>query len=367
MIENTKENYKKIILSKTCIIDVRSESEFEKATVPNSINIPILNDEDREKVGICYKEKGSEIAIELGHKLVNKEKKQIFLDKVKKVIENNENCIVMCFRGGNRSKIATIWINENLNCNLKRLKNGYKGFRNFLLDALNPINIKLKPVIIAGNTGCGKTKLIKKLSMAIDLENLAKHRGSAFGAYIEEQPKQATFENALAYKMIEMESKNPSFVAFESESKNIGKSVIPNEFFEYMHSAPYMMLDMDIQKRTDITYEDYIVSDLEKYTQKYGKDKGRELFAENLKAKLSKLKKKLGIEKLNMLLEIFENAETTDINLHKKWIEYLLLNYYDPMYEHHRKKWCDKVVATKNLEEMYEFLENKNQKNEYVI
>ncbi len=367
MIECTIENYQKIILTETLIIDVRSESEYDKAHLPNSINIPILNDSDREKVGICYKEQGSEIAIDLGYQLVSGEKKQVFLDKIEQVISQNENCIVMCFRGGNRSKITSIWIKEVLNKDIKRLENGYKGFRNYLISALEPENIKLKPVIIAGNTGCGKTKLINRLSMAIDLEKLAKHRGSAFGAYIEEQPKQATFENKLAYEMIKMADKNPSFVAFESESKNIGKSVIPNAFFEYMHSAPYVMLDMSIEERTNITYDDYVVSDLAKHQKIYGELQARKIWSTNLREKITRLKRKLGEKNMNYCLALFDQAEQENIELHKKWIEFLLVNYYDPMYEHHRSRWCDKVVVTKGLEEMYQFLETKNNKHEYII
>ncbi len=358
--------YQDIILSNTTIIDVRSESEYQKAHLPNSINIPILNDCDRDLVGKCYKEKGSEIAIELGHELVSGDKKEAFLKEVKEVLEQEDNVMLMCFRGGNRSGITKDWVHEHLGYDIEKLEGGYKAFRTYLIESLKPENISVKPIIVAGNTGCGKTILIKKLSMAIDLENLAKHRGSAFGSYIEKQPMQATFENTLAYEMIKLQAKNPSFVAFESESKNIGKNVIPNDFFEYMHTSPYVMLETTIDERTEITYNDYIVSDIEKYESLHGEN-GRKLWREALRNKLQKLKRKLGQDRLNECLAIFDEAEKSDIRLHKKWIKYLLLNYYDPMYQHHRDRWADKIVCVKKLDEMYEYLEEKNKTGQYLV
>ena len=45
------------------VIDVRSEGEFEQGRIPLATNVPLLNNEERKKVGICYKENGNEAAV----------------------------------------------------------------------------------------------------------------------------------------------------------------------------------------------------------------------------------------------------------------------------------------------------------------
>ncbi len=355
LINSTAEEYKNIILKDIPILDLRSEGEFSKASLPNSVNIPILNDEERHLVGIEHKKRGNDAAVALGNRLVSGEKRDKLIEAWKSAIEANPEMILMCFRGGQRSGIAQMWL-EEAGYKVKKLENGYKAFRTYLLDVLNPENISLPSLIISGNTGSGKTVLIKKLDMAIDLEELAKHRGSAFGGRIEPQPSQATFENLLAYEVVKKQAGNNAFIAFESESKGIGRVSIPNGFFEYMHNGPYVYLDSTMEERIDFTYQDYVASDLKDYLSKYG-EMGEEVWANALREKLQKLKRKLGAERLNHCLEIFDRA-VSEKNplLHKEWIGFLLENYYDPMYEHHRSRWCDKVIKTGNLDEMYTYL-----------
>ncbi len=357
MIEMNDQNYREHVLSERVILDVRSASEFNKGHIPNSINAPLLDDEDRHLVGIEHKKKGTEMAIELGHQLVSGEKKQAIIDRWKVIIDKHPDIVVICARGGNRSKISQEWIKEHLGVELKRFEGGYKYFRQYLMSVLLPENINTPSLIISGNTGSGKTVLIKRLDMAIDLEGLANHRGSAFGGRIKEQPSQASFENLLAFEMIKMQEKNPKFIAFESESKGIGKVQLPNQFFEYMHNAPYVFLESTMEERVDFTYNDYVTEDLNDYILTYGMTAGRTKWAENLRAKLLKIERKLGHERLEKCLGYFDMAESTgDLSLHKQWIEFLLINYYDPMYEHHRNRWCDKIVFSGSMDEVYQYL-----------
>ncbi len=360
-IETKDENFKEHILSNRAILDVRSKGEFNKGHIPNAINVPILNDEDRHLVGIRHKNNGNEAAIKLGHELVSGEKKERILNRWKEVIDENPDIVLMCARGGSRSQISQEWIKEYLGIELKRFDKGYKTFRHYLMNALLPENINAPSLIISGNTGSGKTVLIKKLDTAIDLEGLANHRGSAFGGRINEQPSQANFENLLAVEMIKLQEKKPSFIAFESESKGIGKVQIPNQFFEYMHSAPYVYLDSTMSERVEFTYDDYVTKDLNDYISTYGNTDGNKLWADNLRNKIQKIERKLGADRLKICLNYFDEAnESGDLSIHKNWIEFLLTNYYDPMYEHHRNKWCDKTVFSGNMKEVEEYLSSRD-------
>lgn len=332
-IPYSRQIYDFIAANEIRILDVRSESEFRKSHFPNSINIPILNDEDRHLVGIEYKENGNEAAIALGYRLVSGNKKAKILSAWKNVIEANEPVILVCMRGGDRSKIAKCWIREELNHEIKRLQNGYKSLRNFAISTLARQDLPMLPIVLNGNTGSGKTEFLKSIEYSIDLEGLALHRGSVFGPYIEEQPSQACFENALACEVIKLENRGANYVLLECESKGIGRVNIPNTFFEYMHSGIDVFLTCPINERVEFTYNSYIIDDIAAHIEKYGEVEGLHIWADAIRFRMSKLKKKLGNSGVEYVLSLFENAlNTGDLPLHKIWIKFLLENYYDPLY-----------------------------------
>lgn len=353
--------YRDIILSGATILDVRSEGEYKKASLPSSINVPLLNDEDRHLVGIEYKEKGSGSAIKLGHKLVSGEKKKKILKAWKEVIDASDLVVLICHRGGLRSQITKRWVTEHYNIELPRLTDGYKSFRNYLITSLEAPNIGLPSLIINGNTGSKKTELIKRLSMAIDLEGLAEHRGSAFGAGVFAQPSQATFENRLAFELIKMKAKNPKFIVYECESKGIGSVNVPGSFYDYMYSGRSVFLELDFKDRVEAIYESYILADALAYSEVYGRDRGQELWRERLISALNRIKQKLGSEGYSYCVEKLNRA--VDLNqpeTHKLWLSYLLENYYDPMYIksiNKKKPSYDKVGSA---EELYAYLEAEN-------
>lgn len=349
--------YTDIIVKKRPILDFRSEGEFEKAALPNSVNIPIMTNEIRHLVGIEYKKNGNEAALALGHSLVSGKDREILTDKWAEFLEHNPDSVLTCSRGGQRSEIAQNWIFERTGKLFPRLKGGYKDFRTFLISSLLPENINVPSLIISGNTGSGKTVLIKRLSNSIDLEQIANHRGSAFGSRIYPQPSQASFENELAFRVVEILDKKPKFIAFESESKGIGKVSIPNEFFEYMHSGPYVFVSSSMEERVNFTFEDYVKNDLKEYETLFKKGLAYEKWSSALRDKLLKLNRKLGPDRMKYCLDLFDNAIiSANLEGHKTWIDYLLRNYYDPMYEHHREKWCEKVIKYGSIDEIYDFL-----------
>ena len=228
------------------LIDVRSPGEYYKGNMPNSINIPLFNNEERSIVGTIYKNNGREKAVLKGLEyLANKIDKMlndifiaVNLYKTKKNNASQEEPIlkIYCARGGMRSQSVS-WLLEKYNVRTSTLKNGYKSYRKWALDKFNR---KWQIVVIGGKTGTGKTKLLKLLDVnnyqIIDLEGLAKHKGSTFGGLgMEKQPSNEQFENMIAEKLKNFIKTKIIFV--EAESANIGKCKIPYEFFSQMKKA----------------------------------------------------------------------------------------------------------------------------------
>ncbi len=190
---------KELFSNNTSLIDVRSPVEFEQGAFPSAVNLPVLDNEQRREVGICYKEHGQEAAIELGHTLVSGTDKREKMEKWIAEIKKHPDAVIYCFRGGLRSKITQGWLRE-AGVNIPIIEGGYKRLRNYLLANLEEQVEANSFLVISGNTGSGKTEILNNLSTkghrAIDLEGLANHRGSAFGEEATPQPSQVDFDRA---------------------------------------------------------------------------------------------------------------------------------------------------------------------------
>ena len=187
-------NLKKLFLQDTPLIDVRAPIEFKDGHFPCSINLPLMNDEERHLIGIEYKKLGQLKAIELGHKLVSGETKENRISDWVNFLKINPNAQLYCFRGGMRSQIATEWIADR-GIKLEKITGGYKALRQFLLNTLEEKSKVVKLVVISGRTGTGKTPFLYQTNLPmIDLEKLANHRGSSFGG-MGPQPTPINFEN----------------------------------------------------------------------------------------------------------------------------------------------------------------------------
>ena len=217
-----------IIKNNTPLIDLRAPIEFNKGAMPSSINMPILNDEQRASVGIKYKHEGGESAEKLGFYLV-KDKKNELVSLWKKFIKQNPDTHIYCMRGGRRSQIAQSWLNDE-GIDVPLIKGGYKALRQSCIEILNSVNDDEKEwIILTGRTGTGKTAILQDLNSAIDLEGHALHRGSAFGGLAKQQPTVINFENNLASEYIKHDSK---ILFLEDECRRIGKLSIPNAWYE---------------------------------------------------------------------------------------------------------------------------------------
>lgn len=359
-------DYKNIIINELPLLDVRASIEFEKGAFINSTNIPILTTDERHIIGICYKEKGNEEATKLGYKIVSGKNKKNKLDEWERFLKKNPKALIYCFRGGSRSTIAQEWIVNELGINITKLQGGYKEFRNFLIKALDPCNIYAKPIVLTGYTGSGKTEVLKELDTSIDLEGIANHRGSAFGGFITPQPTQINFENNLAYEVIKHSNKGYNHIIVEDESKNIGKSFIPMEFYKFINQGSVVFLDSTLEERIENILNDYVIKAQTEYIKFYNNiDLGMRKWYENIAGSMMKLKERLGGDRFKVVLEELKTAfslqcSTNEFYHHNTWIELFLVNYYDPLYKHSISKDTRNIIYKGDKKSVLEFLKALN-------
>lgn len=326
----------KLFSAGTPLIDVRAPVEFSEGSIPNSINLPIMNDEERKLVGTCYKEQGQAPAIELGHQLVSGKIKEERINLWKKTIEQKPETEVFCFRGGLRSQITCQWINEQ-GLNKKPIAGGYKRMRTFFLSWLN--DAPESPLIrLGGLTGSGKTIVLKKLQNHIDIEHHANHRGSAFGPN-GAQPSQITFENNIALDLMKLYGKR---IIVEDESATLGKITVPKRFFAQMRAAPLIILEVEHEERLQVIFDDYV------------KNSNPEFFL----AGLARIEKRIGATKLKTLSDEIISAfqKPLTVSAHEGWISTLLKEYYDPLYQKDLRYNQDKVIFRGKEKEIVAFL-----------
>ena len=323
------------LLSSYKNIDLRSEKEFHKGTIPCSVNIPILSNDEFENVGKEYKNKGQEAAINLGLQLVKGDLKNKRIDAWKNHLNNNPGCFIFCYRGGLRSKIAQEWL-EKENIIVQRISGGYKNFRSNILD--EHVNSKYdinKWMIIGGLTGSGKTALLSQFKETIDLEKIANHRGSAFGKNISPQPSQADFENELTLKYINHSHSN---ILLEDESRSIGRVTLPGTWYEKMQSSKLVVLKISTDERVNNILDEYVLQILKT------SNNVQELLNQYLFS-LEKIKKRLGDKLFKEISDLMIKAFKMDnLDSHKKWISKLLIGYYDPMYNYKLKLRKEYIV-----------------------
>ncbi|MFP5394217.1 MAG: tRNA 2-selenouridine(34) synthase MnmH [Gammaproteobacteria bacterium] len=240
-----------------CIIDARSEAEFALDHIPGAINCPVLNNEERIKVGTLYKQTGSFEAKKIGAALVSRNIARhietLWLDKPK-----DWRPLVYCWRGGNRSGSLALVL-AKIGWPAVQLDGGYKAYRAYVSAALEHMPA-LDLRVICGTTGSGKSRLLQTLesigAQVLDLEQLAAHRGSVLGHLPgEPQPTQKMFETLIWDKLRKFDPARPVFV--ESESKKVGELRVPDALMERMRASPCVSLVLSRANRVRLLMEDY--------------------------------------------------------------------------------------------------------------
>lgn len=241
------------------IIDVRSPGEFAEDHIPNAINLPVLSNAERERVGTLYKQVSSFEAKKVGAALVScniaQHLQTWFADKPK-----TYRPLVYCWRGGSRSGSLT-HILQKIGFDAMQLDGGYKAYRRHVVAELVRLPERFSYRVVSGPTGSGKSRLLQALAaegaQVLDLEALASHRGSLLGALPgQEQPTQKSFESAIWFALSRFDPARPVFV--ESESKKIGMLRVPDALITAMRASPCLQLEVPLSARLQLLTEDYV-------------------------------------------------------------------------------------------------------------
>lgn len=350
-----------LFLNDVPLLDVRAPVEFNEGAFPQSCNRPLIDDQERHQIGRTYKDLGQDAAIELGIELVSGATKQQRIKGWQDFAQQHPDGVLYCFRGGMRSKISQQWLFEQTGIAYPRVRGGYKALRRFLLEQLEVNSPQIRPVVIGGRTGVGKTRLLHRLSPHLDLEKLAWHRGSAFGRHATPQPAQISFENALSVAVLQLLHRGNPWFATEDESRNIGARHMPMSFFEPLSQAPVVVLEASLDERVEVTLQEYVHDALAEYTELLGETAGFEAWAEYLHNSLYRIRKRLGGvnyqaigTQLNEALQA--HRQSGEVERHRDWIGALLSDYYDSMYSYQLEQKKDRICFSGTHVEVCEYL-----------
>ncbi|PVY76313.1 tRNA 2-selenouridine synthase [Tamilnaduibacter salinus] len=350
------DDFRALFLNDVPLMDVRAPTEFQKGSFPLAINAPLMNDEERHRVGIRYKEQGQSSAIDLGHQLVRDDLRQERVNQWVRFANSNPDGYLFCFRGGLRSRIVQEWMAE-AGMDYPLIKGGYKALRRFLIDELEAICQRMPIILVSGRTGTGKTRLLDELPNPVDLEGMANHRGSSFGRTLTPQPSQIDFENRLTVAMMKAwhHGQGPAFL--EDESGLIGRCRLPDGLRERMAQAPMVILERPLDERVGIILQDYVTDMVTAFVDRDGHDAGWMNFREHLLSALDRIRKRLGGARHQALRAIMERAldrqqDSGDVSDHRDWIIALLRDYYDPMYDYQLGQREGRILAQDSAERL---------------
>lgn len=332
------------------VLDVRSPGEFDQAHIPHAISFPLFTNEERKIVGTAYKQQSRETAIKIGL--------DIFGPKMRGMIEKAEQInsqsphpsrksfIVHCWRGGMRSA-AIAWLLDLYGFRVYTISGGYKAFRHWIIQTYTR---SYSFQVLGGYTGSGKTKVLKQLTEinqpVLHLEELANHKGSAFGNIgMPAQPSQEMFENLLGFSLWQLATQFPEITGtteskpiwVEDESQRIGDVNLPMPFFKQMKRSPVLFLDIPFEQRLENILEEYGTLDRER-----------------MKSSIQRIQKRLGPLETKLSLQHLEDGETRQsfdilLKYYDKWYRKSLQNRENPE-EQITKISCNRVDSVHNAD-----------------
>ncbi|WP_114417522.1 tRNA 2-selenouridine(34) synthase MnmH [Marinospirillum perlucidum] len=362
--------YRELFMASTPLMDTRAPVEFNRGSFPTAENLPLMTDDERAQVGTCYKQKGQEAAIKLGHQLVQGATKQARVEAWIDFTRRHPEGYLFCFRGGLRSQLVQQWL-ADAGVHYPRVPGGYKALRRYLLDTSETLIEAASPLLLGGMTGTGKTELLPRLPGSIDLEGLAHHRGSSFGRHASGQPTQINFENQLALALLKQQHQG-SFLILEDENPMIGRLALPRSLYLKMQKSPLVLLEAPREERIERLLQEYVIKLQQEFIDRDGQLSGPANFGGHLQAALGRIRKRLGSENYLKLLKILQEAlacpdEKLSLALHRRWIEGLLDRYYDPMYHYHEQQKSERLIFRGSATEVQAFLQARNQPSHPLV
>lgn len=317
-IENKK-------LDNCILIDVRTPEEFEEATIPGAVNLPLYSNEERKIIGTVYIQESVEKAKKLGVDAASKHLPIIY-EEIANLKKKYDKLVFFCARGGMRSStLVSLFI--PLGVNAYKLTGGYKGYRAYINQELPNVVSNVKFVVIHGNTGVGKTKILQTLKDmgkdVLDLEECANHRGSLLGSVGLGSPNSQKMFESLVFKSLKNRMSDLVFV--EGESKRIGRVIIPEVLFQSMDSGIHIKVQADLDFRVNNILKEYVE-----------KNNDEIIDALNL------LRKHISSKRIDKYIEMIK------ANSFEEVIGELMVKYYDPMYENKQYDFAE-VIQNKDI------------------
>ncbi len=315
----------------THVIDVRSPSEFAADHIPGAINYPVLNDTERVEVGTLYKQDPFK-ARKLGAALISRNIAAM-LEGPFKDMDGSFYPLLYCWRGGQRSQSLALVL-EQIGFRVSVVEGGYKSYRQGVVSALETLPPQFELRLLSGLTGTCKTKILLLMRdrgfQVLDLEGLAKHRGSLLGIDLdEEQPSQKWFESQLATEMMCFNPEKPIWL--ESESNQVGAIHVPSILWKKMQEAQVVEVSAPLEERVRYLLDAY------------------DYFCEQpdfLKERIGWLKRVCGGERIQTWFDLIDA---------KEWPEFvadMLETHYDPTYLRSMNRLTDRVSQRHNLESL---------------
>lgn len=294
------------------LIDVRTPQEYAEGTIGEAVNVPLYLDDQRIVVGTAYKQESPEVAKRIAMKYVSERLPEIY-DAILELEKEEKPLVLFCARGGMRSQ-SLYQLLKSLGHEVWVIEGGYKAYRHVVIEETIRLSEEKTFVVLHGNTGVGKTYILNALTNfgepVIDIEGLAKHRGSMLGRVgLMPQPTQKTFEH-LIYEALKNQAEKYVFV--EAESKRLGRNTIPDCLLYAMKSGKHLWIEATLEQRSNILVHEYMAEESHK---------------EAICEVLEMFRKHVGNESVEtMRLDVLSGKghETAKI---------LMEQYYDPKYE----------------------------------
>lgn len=309
------------------LIDVRSPSEFAEGSIPGAVNIPLFTDEERAQIGTVYKQQSPAAARRLAMLTVSPKIPEL-VEQMEKLLPLGQ-LVIFCWRGGMRSFAACTFM-DLLKYPIKRLRGGYRAYRQLVVDRLARIEGLENPLIVLhGLTGVGKSRILTLLQergeQVLDLEKMANHRGSVFGAIGLGRPSnQKTFEAQLWEAVRTIEPGRPVFM--EAESRRIGFSTMPLWLDKDKHEGIPVLVEASLEMRVQNLIEDYLPAQ-------------NESVRTALAQALSTIQKRIRREDFTELQDMLTRGD------YSAFTAMILQTYYDPKYLHKLKEYPRQMIT----------------------